>query len=121
MAIYSATGSATTTEPRQGFQDPKLAQVFSNKMHSQSTLPVGAIAGGIVGGFVLVFLIAMFFLLRKRQRMVAPPQLPEVSASVESQELQEHGLSELHDPRSVFELPSPPIELDSLVLKTTYG
>ena len=124
-------GNASTTQPSDGFQNPKLAQIFSaqNTMtavtalatndHSQSSIPVGAISGGIIGGFILTLSIAVFFLLRRRQRMVAPPQLPQMSASVETQELQECGLYELHDPRNVSELPPPPIESGCSVPETT--
>ena len=105
---HSATGNAAFTEPRQGFLDPKLAQVFLNNKtndHSPNSPPVGAIAGGSVAGFILALLIIAFFLLRRRQRMVAlsqplsepPPNL------VELQGLQED---------SLHELPSAPIELD---------
>ena len=137
-------GNATITEPLEGFQDPKLAQIFTahifvNKTtpvnitpanrttpvttlptndypqtilptidHSQRRIPVGGIAGGIIGSFVFILLIAKFFLLRRQQRMVAPPQSP--------QELQGCGLYELHDPRNISELPPPtPTELVSSV------
>ena len=118
-------GNATITKPHQGFQDPRLAQVFaprvsSNKTtpvitlpandHSQSRLPVGAIAGGIVGSFVVILLLAEFF-RRRRRRMAVPPQPP--------QELQGCGIYELHDWGNIFELPSSPIELnDSASAKT---
>ena len=106
---HSAMGNAIFTEPRQGFLDPKLAQVFLNnktiKPHISNSPPVGAIAGASVAGFILALLIIAFFLLRRRQRMMAlsqplsepPPNL------VELQGLQED---------SLHELPSALIELD---------
>ena len=133
-------GNANITVPGTGWQDPKLAQVFavrrlSNKTtpintttliniatptttnqandYSQSRLPVGIMAGAIVGGLVL--LTAGFFLLWRRQRMAASLQLPEMPSSTEPQELQECGLYELDDFRNVPELPSLPTELDSSV------
>lgn len=134
---YSATGNATTTKPGRGFQDPKLAQVFSvNKTtyvnettfvniampaptlppddylddNLQSSLRAGAIAGGILVASLL--LIAVFCISRRRQHSQT---LPEVSASIEPQQLQGCGVHELHDPRNVPELPSLPIELDGPV------
>lgn len=133
-------GDATTTQPHQGFQDPKLAQVFatridSNKTTSASALPSnpsqnrlleGAIAGGVVGGIVLVLLIATFFF--RRRRMVASPQSLEMSeggpeiahTDVKPQELQTCELYELQQPDSkkVFELPSAPVELEGSTLET---
>ena len=47
--------------------------------------------------------------------MTVPTQFPEMSASTETQELQEFGLYELHDSRHVPELPSLPVELDASV------
>ena len=120
MVIYSATGNATFIEPSQGFQNPKLAQVFFDKTtltnnHSRSKLAMG-IAGSIIGTLFLVISI-WCFLLRRRHKMVAPPKPSEMPAPtpIEPQELHECGLYELHDPRMVFELPSPPIELDASV------
>ena len=135
MVIYicSATGNATFTEPRQGFQDPKLAQifapqVFSNKTtppittpttlptnnHLQSRVLVGAIVGGIIGGLVL---IAAIFLLWRRLRIVAPPHTSDVPAStdISPQEVQDSGLYELHDSKTVPELPSAVPELPGLI------
>ena len=137
--IYSATGNANMTKPRQGFQDPKLAQVFATHSdvsgnrtksvtilpssdHSQNKLPLGAIVGGIVGGFVLVLVTALCFLRRRHRKVAAPQQSREMSASspvklqelrapslVKSQELEErHELQ--HRPITVFELPMAPIQ-----------
>ena len=75
---------------------------------------VGAIAGGILGGFVL--LTAVFFIFRRRKHKMAPPRLHEM-APTETQELPERALYELHDPRNVAELPSLPIELGGSVLE----
>ena len=85
--------------------------------HSQSSLPGGAIAGGIAGGFVLALLITTFFLLRRRQCMAA--RFPELAATpVGPQELQECWIRELHDPKTVPELPpSAPHELDGLPIE----
>ena len=93
-------GDAIFTKPRQGFLDPKLAQVFLNKPaynHRQNSPLVGAIAGGSVAGFILALLIITFFLLRRRQRMV---ELPQPSSELplntfEPQELQGNRLYEL--------------------------
>ena len=109
-------GNATITAPRGGFEDPKLAKLFAiNKTTpTQSRLPVGAIAGGIVGSIVFVLFIAVvFFLKRRQQRMV------EMPASIEPQEVQDCGLHELHDPKHVPELPTLPIELDGSVPETS--
>lgn len=80
---------------RQVQLDQKVAKInkLQNKLIAVSII--------IVGGFVLVFLIAVFFLLRRRQRMAAQPQLVEISANTEPHETQECGLYELHDPRIV--------------------
>lgn len=76
-------GSVIQDLPR--FSQPRVSLI---KRHQLMTLPtnnysqsrpfVGAIAGSIAGGFVLVLFITAFFLLRRRRRMVAPPQLPEM-------------------------------------------
>ena len=126
----SATGNANRTKPEQGFDELGLDRVFANitipvneTIPANKKIPVGAIAGGIICGIVLF--IAVFFILRRRQRMMAPqqvlPQFPEMSSSTEIQELQERGLYELHDSRHVPELPSLPIELDSSVSGKCYG
>ena len=135
-SVYSATGNATATEPTDGFEDPNLAQVFSTPVNEtrlvnttmpaptppasdstndslQNSLRAGAIAGGILGGSL--FLIAVFFALRRRQHIATSQQLPEMSASIEPQQLQGCGVYELHDPRNVAELPSTPFELDGSV------
>lgn len=136
MVPCSATGHATTTEPIQGFQDPRLVQIFASGVilntttpattspatttlppngHSHSSLPVGAIAGGTAGGFVLVLLIAAFFILRKRRRQMAvlpqPLPIPELaSAPLSPQELGAWEINELSDGiREDTELPSNPI------------
>ena len=132
--LCSATGYASRTKPERGFEDPNLAQVFNKTTpvnekilpnittptpglpindHSSDPLQswphIGAIVGSILGGFILFTVV--FFILRRRQRMLVPPH-PEMSTSTEPQELQEGGLSELYNPRNVPELPSLPIELD---------
>ena len=112
-------GNATVTEPRQGFEDPKLTQVFAAQNFSNKTIPVpvlpkndhsqpvGAIAGGIGGGFVLVLLVATF-LLRRRQRIAAAAsELPATSTG--PHEIQGSGLHELR-PQDSLELPSTPID-----------
>ena len=112
-------GNATITVPRGGFQDPKLGQLFGqvvnqttpitklqNNEHMQSWLPVGAIAGGIV---VFVLFITVTFLLRRRQQRMV--EIPEMTASIEPQEVQDCGIQELHDPKHIPELPTLPIEL----------
>ena len=111
-------GNATITAPYGGFQDPKLEKVFTrqvvttpitklqNNEHMQSRLLGGAIAGGIV---VFVLFIAIAFPLRRRQQRMV--EIPEMSASIEPQEVQDCGIQELHDPKHVPELPTLPIEL----------
>ena len=119
-------GNATITAPYRGFQDPKLGNVFAGQVvnettpitilppiaglrgdeHTQGRLPVGAIAGGIV---VFVLFIAAAFLLRRRQQRMV--EIPEMTASIELQEMQDCGIHELHDPKQVPELPTLPIEL----------
>ena len=148
-SIHSATGNATVIKPSRGFQDSGLAQVFSTDItiflnitsgeettlvnitipaptlptdeylgdRLQSSLRSGATAGGILGGFLL--LIAVFFILRKRERIATLQQLPEISASTEPQELQMCGVYELHDPKAIPELPSLPTELDVSVPERT--
>ena len=124
-------GNANITKPRGGFQDPELEKVFTGQVvnkttpitmlheneHTQSRLPVGAIAGGIVGSIVFVLFIALVFLLKRRQHHMAEP--PEMSASAEPQEMQDCRLHELHDPKHVPELPTLPIELDGSVPETS--
>ena len=124
-------GNANITTPDGGFQDPQFAKLFAaqavnkatpNKTtpitklqeneHTQSGLPVGAIAGGIFGSIVFVLFIAVVFTLRRQHRMAEPP---EMSASAEPQEMQDCRLHELHDPKHVPELPTLPIELDGSV------
>ena len=108
-------GNATTTTPDGGFRDPQLAKLFAAQAintttpikeneHTHSRLPVGAIAGGIVGSIVFVLFIALVFLLRRRQHRMAEP--PEMSASAEPQEMQDCRLHELHDSNHVPELPT---------------
>ena len=117
-------GNATTTKPQWGFQGPKLAKLFAGQAinkttpieenkHTQSRLPVGATACGIVGSIVFVLFIAVVFILRRRQHRMAEP--PEMSASAEPQEMQDCGLHELHDPKNVPELSTLPIGLDCSV------
>ena len=114
------------TAPYGGFQDPKLEKIFTrqvvtipitklqNNERMQSRLLGGAIAGGIV---VFVLFIAAASLLRRReQRMV---EIPEMTASIELQEMQDCGIHELHDPKHVPELPTHPIELDGSVPETS--
>ena len=110
----SATGHATTTKPIQGFQDPKLADIFASLVtpsttkpdgttpatpsdYSPSEPPVGPIAGGTVGGFVLVLLITGFLILRRRRQRTAPPQpIPElVPTPFKPEELQACEIHEL--------------------------
>ena len=124
-------GNANITKPYEGFQDPQLAKLFTaqatNKTtpitkfqeneHTQSRLPVGTIAGGIVGSIVFVLFIALVFFLKRRQHRMAEP--PEMSASAEPQEMQDCRLHELHDPKHVPELPTLPIELDGSVPETS--
>ena len=98
----SATGNATISQPVKGFDDPRLTEVFASKPTTSATvptttvtfppvpsgdhspsrpLPVGAIAGGTVGGLVLALAIAAFLLLRRRRRrrrMSAVPQPPRI-------------------------------------------
>ena len=125
--LCSETGGATAWGPRQGFQDLKLSEIFatqvfinitnplnettqdttSPKNDSPSNNPVGAIAGGVVGGFILILVIIAAFLLFRRHKAAAAPPPPEMSASAEPQEVQDHGVHELHDARDVSELPSP--------------
>ena len=151
-------GNATTTEPAQGF-DPKIADIFRNKGnnttntlnattplynettyvttlpthdHSQGNVPIGAVAGAIVGGLILILLITALILRRRRQRVVAPPQPPPELAATpfNPYELPEGGLYELqHDPRVLyelyhdsrrFELPAP-IDLNRSVREKTIG
>ena len=147
MVPYSSTGYAKLTEPIQGFEDPKLTQIFASRAPQNNTttaatipatttpatttpdttttlppkdyphnkIPVGAIAGGIVGGFVLVLLFTAFLILHKRQRqMVEPPQpIPELtSIPFNPQELQAWEVRELsHGIREDTELPSAPIDI----------
>ena len=110
-------GNATITAPRGGFEDPNLAKLFAiNKTTStQSRLPVGAIAGGIVGSIVIVLFIAVVFLLRRRQQRMV--EIPEMTASIEPQEMQDCRLHELHDSKHVPELPTLPIELCGTIPK----
>ena len=146
MILYSAMGNATVTEPHQGFQNSTLADIFSTKTtqtnistptstssdnmtpvmtlptddHPESKLPAGAIAGSIVGGVVLVLLlITGFIILWRRRRAAAKPQLFEISAIKEPQEVQDCALHEVDDPRDVPELPSPPTELEGPDPETT--
>ena len=118
-------GNATTTKPQWGFQDPKFAKLFTGQgihkttpieenEHTQSRLPVGAIAGGIVGSIVFVLFIVVVFLLRRRQQ-----RMVEIPASIEPQEMQDCRLHELHDPKHVPELPTLPIELDGSAPETS--
>ena len=140
MIIFSEMGNADITIPDGGFQDPQLAKLFAaqavnkatpdkttpNKTtpitklqeneHTQSGLPVGANAGGIVGSIVFVLFIAVVFLLRRRQQRMV--EIPEMPASIEPQEIQDCRLHELHDPKHVPELPTLPIELDGSVPET---
>ena len=111
-------GNANITTPDGGFRDPQLAKLFAinNTTLTQSSLLVGAIAGGIVGSIVFVLFIAVVFLLRRRQHRIAEP--PEMSASAEPQEMQDCRLYELHDPKHVPELPTLPIELGGSVPET---
>ena len=127
-------------EPIKGFDNPKLAQIFTSRVTpntptpsivaptttipdtttpatvlGHSELPVGAIAGGIVGGFVLVLLIAAFFVLRKRRQQMevpphAAPELASTSTHFNPQELQAREVNELsHGQREDIELASAPI------------
>ena len=119
-------GNATITAPYGGFQDPKLVKVFTrqvvnkttpitklqNNEHMQSRLLGGAIAGGIV---VFVLFIAAAFLLRRRQQRMV--EIPEMTAFIEPQEMQDCGIHELHDPKHVPELPTLPIELCGTIPK----
>ena len=87
------------TAPYGGFQDPKLEKVFTcqvvttpitklqNNKHMQSRLLGGAIAGGII---VFVLFIATAFLLRRRQQRMV--EIPEMTASIEPQEVQDCGI-----------------------------
>lgn len=129
MVICSAKGNATTTQPHQGFQEPQLAQIFatrvsSNKttsvttlptsVHSQRKLPIGAIAGGIAGGFVLLFLIALFYFRGRRHVPEnVPEHVPEFDPTLVELRAQQDGVAyELHnDSKGVFELPSAPVPL----------
>ena len=136
MIIFSEMGNADITTPDGGFQDPQLAKSFTaqavnkttpNKTtpitklqeneHTQSRLPVGAIAGGIVGSIVFLLFIAVVFLLKRRQQRMV--EIPEMPASIEPQEVQDCRLYELHDPKHVPELPTHPIELDDSVPETS--
>ena len=138
-------GNATVTEPHQGFQNSTLADIFSTKPtptnestqtstpsdkmtpittlpaddHSDGRLPTGTIAGSIVGGVVFVLLlITGYAILWRRRRAATKPQLFEISAVKEPQEVQDCALYEVDDPRDVPELPSPPIELEGPDLET---
>lgn len=135
MVICSATGNANITGPQNGFQDPKLTQLFVDQGSlipentttpitplpgndpSLSRLPVGAIVGVVIGGLVL--LTVGFFLLRRRQRMASRPQPCEIASTlVEPQEMEEGVIYELHQgPSQVPELPSLPVELSSVLEK----
>ena len=120
-------GNATITAPYGGFQDPQLEKVFTrqivttpitklqNNEQMQSRLLGGAIASSIV---VLVLFIAVTFLLRKRQRRMV--EIPEMTASIELQEMQDCGIQELHDPKHVPELPTLPIELYGSIPKIEF-
>ena len=82
---------------------------------------MGAISGGIVGGIVLVFLIATFFLLRRRQRVVNQPQpqpLPEISSTARPIELPASMLIELQLDTERIELPAAPVDLDGSLPRT---
>ena len=120
-------GNATITAPYGGFQDPQLEKVFTrqivttpitklqNNEQMQSRLLGGAIASSIV---VLVLFIAVTFLLRKRQQRMV--EIPEMTASIELQEMQDCGIQELHDPKHVPELPTLPIELYGSIPKIEF-
>lgn len=125
--LCSETGGATAWGPRQGFQDLKLSEIFATQVfinitnplnettqnttaspkNDSSSHPVGAIAGGVVGGFFLILAIIAAFLLFRKYKAARPRPPPEMSASTEPQEVQDHGLHELHDAKDVSELPSP--------------
>ena len=138
MVPCSSTGHSTITEPIQGFQHPKLAQIFASPAtsstrtpattkpatmtpatmtpattlppnnYSHSSLPLEAIAGGIAGAFVVVLLITVFFILRRRRRRTQP--MPELAPTPHNpQELQS---CEIH------ELPQPATELPSALIPT---
>ena len=129
-------GNATITTPDGGFQNLQIDKLFAaqatnettpNKTtlitklqeneYTQSGLPVGAIAGGIVGSIVFVLFVALVFLFRRRQyRIVEPLEMP---AYIEPQEVQDCRLLELHDPKHVPDLPTLPIELDGSVPETS--
>ena len=121
-------GNANITAPDGGFKDPKLGKLFARQVVNKTTpitilppvagprggehkgrLPVGAIAGGIFGSIVFALFIAATFLLRRRQQRMV--EIPEMTASIEPQEVQDCGIQELHDPKHVPELPTLPIEL----------
>ena len=121
----SATALPPSDNPQSSVPVGVATQAPPNKTESatalppsdnpQSSVPVGVITSGILGGFVLVLLIAGFILLRRRQSMAAQPQpLPELEFTpigeleVQPPKLQEYGPHELRsDSRSIAELPSP--------------
>lgn len=130
---HVVTNFQTTTGPHQSFNS-KVAQIFAPRGtpantqipvnmttittlpindHPQERLPIGAITGDVVGGFVLVIILltTVLFLPRRRQHMASlpqqPPELP--STPFNPQELQDTALYELqHDQGRVFELPIGP-------------
>ena len=133
MVVFSEMGNATTTGPHQGFNS-KVAQIFAPRGTPTNTqilvnmttittlpindspqerLPIGAIAGGVVGGvvLVLVLLTTVLFILRRRQHKTSLPQLPPELpyTPFNPQELQDTALYELqHDRGRIFELPIGP-------------
>ena len=124
VSVTTPTPGATTTSGTTMTQGSTTVTMLPTNDHSQDgvRIPVGAIAGGVVGGLIFVLLIALF-LVRRRQRMMAPPQLPPELASTpfNPEELQGNELYELPQDSRRVELPPGPIDLKSPVSQNPIG
>lgn len=72
------TSAVTSISPTQPSTDSSQSSVLTKFKHSA---PVGAIAGGVVGGLFFICAVAIFILLLKRQRRIQNP----IAAPVQNQ------------------------------------
>lgn len=105
--VTTSSANNSSSPSQSDSTDSSATPARSTQSSSSNTshkTPVGAIAGGVVGGVALLVLLgALIFLVRKRRKSRDPEHPSYVEVSGESKRPQGHGLQEMYQMPSEME------------------